>query len=165
MNTNDLDKDRFLNKSKKFLSIVEQEDLNEMGRPRKEMVKLLDALDSTLQEHLWKVFAYHEHRPRSVPAWLRSLNKHLKKLRTYNIQEKGSGFNFEKKTLYNRYTNRFFGQPADIEVQIGNWSDEGFPTVSVSENDQQKLIQLSNKYIDLIFQKSGKFEVSDKELL
>ena len=161
----DFDKDRFLNKSKGFLDMVEQEELNEMGRPRKEMVKLLDALDNTLQEHLWKVFAYHEHRPKSVSAWLRSLNKHLKRLRAYNIQEKGSGFNFEKKTLYDRYTNQFFGLPADIEVLIGNWSDEGFPVVSVSEKDRQKLIQLSNKYIDLIFQKSGKFDVSDKELL
>jgi len=161
----DFDKDRFLNKSKEFLSMVEQEELNEMGRPRKEMVKLLNALDSTLQEHLWKVFAYHEQRPKSVSAWVRSLNKHLKKLRTYNIQERGSGFNFEKKTLYDRYTNQFFGHKADIEVLIGNWSDEGFPKVSVSEEDRQKLIQLSNKYIDLIFQKSGKFTVTQDELL
>jgi hypothetical protein len=165
MGTKDFNKDRFLNKSKKFLNIVEQEDLNEMGRPRKEMVKLLDALDDTLQEHLWKVFAYHDSRPKSMSVWLRSLNKHLKRLRIYNIQERGSGFNFKKETLYNRYTNRFFGQSADIEVLIGNWSDEGSPTVPVSENDQQKLIQLSNKYIDLIFQKSGKFSVTEDELL
>ena len=53
----------------------------------------------------------------------------------------------------------------DIEVLIGNWSDEGYPIVSISKKDHEKLKQLCNKYVDVILSKRGKFTITSKELL
>ena len=52
-----------------------------------------------------------------------------------------------------------------IEVLIGNWSDEGYPIVSISKKDHEKLKQLCNKYVDVILSKRGKFTITSKELL
>ena len=135
-----------------------------MGRKRTEMSNLLDALDETIQEHIWKLFAYSWDRPQDVTGWLKSLNKHLVKLRRYNSAKEG-GLNYDRGQLEDRITETMFGTIGDIEVLKGTWSDMGYPEVRVRDIDHAKLKTLSNRYVDCILQTRGKFYVETEELL
>ena len=106
-----------------------------MGRPRSDMKRLIDSVSDTIGDHLWKLFAYHKYRPKSVNGWLTSLNEHIPKLRKYNVQKGGKGIHYDKVDLRDEFTDTLFGTTMDIEVFIGNWSGEGYSVVFISKKD------------------------------
>ncbi|MBF0473931.1 MAG: hypothetical protein HQK93_09420, partial [Nitrospirae bacterium] len=67
--------------------------INELGRPRRDMVDLIRYLGDTIEAHLWKVFAYHKSNKEDMRGWLQELNTHRKKLYLYNVK-KGSSNKF-----------------------------------------------------------------------
>ena len=140
--------------------------LTEMGRQKKEMKSLFQPLRDTIEEHIWKIFAYHNERPQDLNGWIKSLNKHLKKLRNYNVQkENPKKHKFSKKYLYDKLSYEPFQSEVDIDILIGNWGDEGFPIVHVPNERIKDLQRLAKNYVDCIFQKSGKFKPDRKLLL
>jgi len=149
-------------KVKKFMQSI-----NEMGRPRQMMVDLVTVLTETIQEHLWKVFAYHNTRQRDVAGWMTSLNKHLPRLRVFNIQ-KGtkSDLNLDKEELNDLLADTCFGNERDSDVLNHNWHSEGYPLVSLTEQKKEALLKLAEKYVDYILDENlGSFTVSKEELL
>lgn len=135
-----------------------------MGRPREDMTQLVTALQDTVQEHIWKIYAYHKFRPSDANGWLKSLNKHLSKLRTYNIQVGStSKLNMTEAQLLEKFLTHLF-EERDIEQLNYNWKGEGFPFVTLDDADTKRIQVLAKRYVDLILSKSGKFDVHPNEL-
>lgn len=139
-----------------------------MGRYIKDAEEVFSNLARcTIKRHLWKVFAYSKCIPEEdVKGWLINLNKHLYKLRTFNVPRKGKGFNYNRKQLRDKFfTYAMFGTQRDIELLVTKWFKRGFPKVFVSEKDRKRLMKLADKYVDLILNTHGKFTVTDNEVL
>ena len=153
------------NKSKNLLEELEK--INEMGRYKPAMVSKTIALTDTIQEHLWKIYAYHKDKPQDMRLWLVSLNSALKKLRLFNIAKgKPNAKNLEKHELYDLLADTCFGNKEDSETLNWNWHGEGYPLKEITDMDNKKLIILACKYVDYIIDPSlGNFTVEEKELL
>lgn len=134
-----------------------------MGRPREDMTALVKALQETLQEHLWKVYAYHLVRPQNVNGWLKSLNKHLSKLRAFNVSKKGLGINMDRDQLLDKVLTELF-EDRDIELLNYSWKEHGYPFVPLYNKDTEKLQTLATRYVDLILAKTGTLIVHPSEL-
>ena len=143
----------------RFLSIYE------MGRHKSEMTDTVKELEPRITEHIWKIWAYHAERPQDVNTWLKSLNKHLKKFRKYNVPKGSSGKNLDREYLIDKLVTEPFEHSGDIEVLVGEWCDEGFPSVFVPENRIQDLQNFASKYVDLILSTSGKMGISSFDKL
>jgi len=143
-------------------------DMCEMGKPRKDMVDLFESLRETIVEHIWKIYAYGKnHKQKEVNTWLKSLNKHLTKLRKFNIQ-KGSKSkkNLDKAYLKDKLIGEDFEGFDDIALMANRWveEDKPFPVVMVSEKDVKRIHVLVERYIDLILGNRGKMTVAGNEL-
>ncbi len=135
-----------------------------MGRPREDMTILVKNLQDTVQEHIWKIYAYHKIKPQDVNGWLKSLNKHIGKLRTYNVQVGSSTkTNMTRGQLLEKFLTHLF-EERDIEQLNYNWKGHGYPFVTLDDGDTKRLQTLATRYVDLILSKSGNFEVHPSEL-
>jgi len=67
--------------------------INEMSRPRKKVVSFVDGIQDTVQEHLWKVYAYGKNNPEPLTGWYISLSKHVKQFRIINVKKGGVTLN------------------------------------------------------------------------
>ena len=135
-----------------------------MGRSREDMTALVNSLQDTIQEHIWKIYAYHKFRHQNINGWLKSLNKHIQKLRTFNSPKFGNGLNLSREQLLDKFQIELFENYRDVEQLNYNWKDNGYPFVTLDDNDVKKLQTLATRYVDLILSKSGKFEVHPSEL-
>jgi len=94
-----------------------------MGRPKGDMTRLLKStMRERIQEHLWKIYAYHKERNKFMNTWINSLNKHIPILHRFNIQKGGVGINFTEDQLREEFTNTLFEQLRDIEALNQWWS-------------------------------------------
>lgn len=142
-----------------------------MGRERKQIVDKINELQYTIQDRLWKVFAYHSSSNRKdMEKWLSELNSYMWKLRLYNVPRKnvqtkeGHRNNVSRKYLLDRIVKIL--EPGNVNVLIKNHMDNGYPVVYVSGADQEKLTKLATKYVDVILSKlGGLFSVTPDELL
>jgi len=135
-----------------------------MGHPREDMTALVNNLQDRIQEHIWKIYAYHKIKPQPMRQWMISLNKHLDKLRRYNLQVGSkSKVNMTREQLLEKLLVHIF-EPRDIEQLNYEWKGHGYPFVTLDESDTRKLQTLATRYVDLILSKSGAFEVHPSEL-
>ena len=151
-----------MSKVKKLLNFVP---IDEMGRPRKDFFRVYNGLQDTLEEHLWKIFAYHSYYPQETNGWLNSLNKHLPKLRRFDIPKEGSNPNVSKEDLYEKLAIEPFQGAEDIEFLSASYAEKGYPVVYLDDASIIRVQNLAKKFVDLIFHKTGVLTVSQKELL
>ena len=149
-----------------FNNFFKLRNLTEMGRSKKDMNDLFQSLKETIEEHIWKIFAYHNERSQDLSGWIKSLNKHLKRLRSYNIQKDNiKRRNFSKEYLYNKLSYEPFEGDEDIDNLIADWANEGYPVVVVPDKKIKDLQQLAKDYVDCVFIKGSKFKPNKKLLL
>ncbi len=138
-----------------------------MGRERTEMTLKLKGLDVPIQNHIWKIYAYHKDRPNDINGWLEEIDNYIKELRRYNVSTgKGkSKFNYKKSQLKDRLTDTLFGKLEDVEVLEFYWGTHKnpFPRKEITNQDVVKLQHLCNKFIKCILTLSM-FVVDTEEL-
>jgi len=133
-----------------------------MGRDRSLSLTLIDSLQETIEEHLWKIFVYHEYSEQDLRGWSQSLNKHIPKLNKFRIPKKGGKPNFGYKELYDKFYVEPFGTDADIGSLIKSWSTfHNYPVIKIE--DKNKLEKFVVKYINCILD-NKKFEFTSEEL-
>ena len=139
--------------------------LEAQGRVLSEFDRVFEGVRETIVEHLWKLYAYHDFSPKDVNGWLKSLNKHLVRLRRFN-KPKGvkSSFNRGYLWLKDKFVGEDFEDLRDLEILAGSWISQGYPSILVTEKDVEKIHKLADKYIKLILSKSGDLSVSIEEL-
>lgn len=136
-----------------------------MGRPLSSMLKLVEATQDTIQEHLWKLFAYHSYRPTDMNGWKRSIDKHIPKLITYNVPKNNPNRrNLDRDQLIDKYVTELF-ENDDIDVLISIWNQEGYPFVELSESDRNRLRTLATKFVDAIDSGNTKLAIRSSDLL
>jgi len=138
--------------------------LYEMGRPRQDMIDKINSLIDTVQEHLWKLYAYGNVRINDISGWTVSLNKHLNMLRKYNVQRKGNGRKNLTKKGIGELTATMFSELDDLKVLNDILSSNGFPSIKFTEKDRKKLVAFSNEYFMLVFTDSGKFSMDRSKM-
>lgn len=135
------------------------------GRLRNEMYEEVKSKQDRIQEHLWKLFAYHEARPLDVAGWLKTLNKYLPRFWIYNVQKDHSKRkNMDHTALEDLLVTELF-EFGDIDVLNSIWKAEGFPDVWVTPDQARKLQELAQKYIKCILTPGRKLSVTTSELL
>lgn len=142
-----------------------RQQLAAMGRPRKDMLALINSDDRlSIQEHIWKVFMYHDIRKTSMKGWLETLNKFLPKLQIYNIQKGNSNRNnFEKPALTDYYVTELF-EEGDLRALNVIWSARGFPVVFITSESVRKIQALGSKFVNCILNPGSQFSVRTDEL-
>lgn len=123
-----------------------------MGRPRSMMVRFVEGIQDTIQEHIWKIAAYSDVRKTSVNAWTTSISKHIPKLRLLNVPEKGGSANVGREYLERHFIHQLFSK-ADLEVLNHNWSTlphKPYPKVEITDELQERCIHLGKMLVDSI---------------
>ncbi len=134
-----------------------------MGRPRQDMVDLVKSCQDVVQEHLWKLYAYHSIRQNDVAGWLETLNKYLPKLSTYNVQKNSATRkNLNRSQLLDKFVVELF-EDADIRVQNKLWANKGFPKLDLTEQNCSDLRKLAERFVDCILTEA-EFSASSSEL-
>ena len=136
-----------------------------MGRPLQDMVDRVKGCKDSVQEHLWKLFAYHKVRPNDVNGWIRSVNKYIPKLVIYNVQKNNpKRRNLDREQLLDQFVIELF-EDGDIDMLITSWQSSGYPYVEMSERDRNRLRELATKFVDTIVNEQRQMVISPKDLL
>jgi len=97
--------------------------MQEMGRPRNSVKDLVSGFQDTIQEHVWKIYAYGESNPRYVTGWHISIEKHIKRFRLYNKKKRSTGTNLDRNYLEDKLIVELF-ELGDIETLDVNFSSD-----------------------------------------
>jgi len=137
-----------------------------MGRSLQSMTNLVDSLQDVVQEHLWKLFAYHKVRPQDVKGWKRSVDKYIPRLQKYNIQKDHSNRkNLERADLEDKFVTELF-EDGDIDLLNMQWSHKGFPKQSLTDNDKERLRSLARKFVTAVLAESDvRLKTDESDLL
>lgn len=130
-----------------------------MPRPRGQMTYLLNSLKDTIQEHIMKLVFFREDRPQDVNGWLKSLNKHLVKLRTYNKSAKG--FNYDETQL--RYELDEY-QIGILDAALIAFEEKGYPERSFSPTYRKDCLSILDRYIECILSNDENVKLTIKDL-
>jgi len=95
--------------------------INEMSRPRKDAVRYVEGVQSTVQEHLWKVYAYGDDNKNDVTGWYISLSKHVKRFRVMNVGKKSP--NLTKPYLMKKFVDELF-EVQDVKQLATMFTDD-----------------------------------------
>jgi len=140
--------------------------LSEMGRKRSVMTAMLSFdITYTVQEHLWKLFAYSKDRHQDVYKWLATVEERRRKFSLANVRKDNpKKHNCGRKILLDKFVIELF-EDGDIEVLNKEYSQDGFPFKTLSENDFTRMRELATKFVDCILS-SSKFTIEgSNELL
>lgn len=153
-------------KVKQLMILIDEiQSMSEMGRNKSKMTDLLNSLDDTIIEHVWKLWAYHNISPNDINGWLLAINKHLPKLRRYNKQKAGSGENLSRSDLMTVLVDEPFEHSGDIGLLVAEWEENGYPHVDVPEDRIKDLQKFASKVVDLILSKDGRMSIEPSDKL
>ena len=135
------------------------------GRSRAKMIELVESeLRDTLQEDLFKLFTYHNSRPKDVRLWVNNIEARRERFSRFNISVgRPRKRNLEKKALINYFVTELFDETTCLHF-LKFFSREGYPRAVLFAPDMKKLRKLAEKLVDCILE-DEEFKCSTDELL
>ena len=140
------------------------EAIKAMGRPRADMLALIKSdMRDTVQDHLWKLFAYHTVRPNDVKGWIDTIEARREKFSRYNKPLGKKGANFGEDALKGFFVTELFEEDDCIHL-MKTFARQGYPEIWLSEFDRKRLTLLATKFVHCVIE-DAEFQVGSSELL
>jgi hypothetical protein len=135
-----------------------------MGRPRADMIALVKSeMRDTVQEHLWKLFAYHAERSNDTAGWTKTLEERRRKFSLCNEAKGKNRKNLTLRELEDYFVTELF-EAGDCRVLGKNFSYDGYPLVELNNAELLRLQNLAKRFCSCIYNET-RFSAGTSELL